>query len=78
MPSAAEKFASNINLGVLGKATELKKRLWFTLLALIVYRIGTYIPLPGIDPHALHAVVAKTSAEFSACSICSPAAPSDG
>ncbi len=50
MTSVAERFASNMNIGVLGKAEELKKRLWFVLGALVVYRIGTYIPLPGIDP----------------------------
>ncbi len=50
MASAAEQFASNLNFGAFSKATELKKRLWFTLGALIVYRLGTYIPLPGIDP----------------------------
>jgi preprotein translocase subunit SecY len=49
MASAAEQLASNLNLGVLGKATELKKRIWFTLAALVVYRIGTYIPVPGVD-----------------------------
>ena len=49
MASAAEQLASNINLGAFGKATELKKRLWFTLGALVVYRLGTYIPMPGID-----------------------------
>ena len=49
MASAAEQLATNLNLGVLGKATELKKRIWFTLGALIVYRIGTYIPVPGVD-----------------------------
>jgi len=49
MASAAEQLASNLNLGVLSKATELKKRIWFTLGALIVYRIGTYIPVPGVD-----------------------------
>jgi preprotein translocase subunit SecY len=53
MASAAEQLAANINLGAFSKATELKKRLWFTLGALIVYRIGTYVPLPGIDPNAL-------------------------
>lgn len=51
MPSAIEQFASNVNMGVFSKATELKQRLWFTLFALIIYRIGTHIPLPGIDPH---------------------------
>ena len=50
MASAAEQLAANLNFGAFSKATELKKRLWFTLGALIVYRLGTYIPLPGIDP----------------------------
>ncbi len=42
-----------MNFGAFGKATELKKRLWFTLGALIIYRLGTYIPLPGINPAVL-------------------------
>ena len=50
MASAAEQLAANLNFGAFSKATELKKRLWFTLGALIIYRLGTYIPLPGIDP----------------------------
>ena len=49
MASAANQMASGINLGAFGKATELKKRLWFTLGALVIYRLGTYIPIPGID-----------------------------
>ncbi len=49
MASAAEQLAANLNLGVLSKATELKKRIWFTLGALIVFRVGTYIPVPGVD-----------------------------
>src|SRR5487761_2634739 len=49
MASAAEQLAANLNLGVLSKATELKKRIWFTVAALVVYRIGTYIPIPGVD-----------------------------
>jgi len=53
MASAAEQLAANMNLGVFAKATELKKRIWFTLAALVVYRMGTYIPVPGIDPHIL-------------------------
>jgi preprotein translocase subunit SecY len=53
MASAAEQLASNLNFGAFSKATELKKRLWFTLGALIVYRLGTYIPLPGIAGGAL-------------------------
>jgi preprotein translocase subunit SecY len=50
MASAAEQLAANFNLGALGKATELRKRIWFTLGALIVFRLGTYVPMPGIDP----------------------------
>src|SRR5579871_6451146 len=52
MVSAAEQLAANLNFGALVKAEELKKRIWFTLGALLVYRLGTYIPLPGIDPNA--------------------------
>jgi preprotein translocase subunit SecY len=52
MVSAAEQLAANINFSALAKAEELKKRIWFTLGALLVYRLGTYIPLPGIDPSA--------------------------
>jgi len=57
MASAAEQLASNINFGAFAKATELKNRLWFTLVVLIVYRLGTYIPLPGIDPQVLTSVI---------------------
>jgi len=53
MASAAERMAASLNLGAFAKATELKKRIWFTLGALIVYRLGTFIPLPGIDPNIL-------------------------
>jgi preprotein translocase subunit SecY len=53
MASAAEQLAANINFSAFSKATELKKRIWFTLGALIVYRLGTYIPLPGIDATVL-------------------------
>ncbi|MEO1067444.1 MAG: preprotein translocase subunit SecY, partial [Pseudomonadota bacterium] len=44
---------ANINFGTFAKATELRKRIWFTLGALIIYRLGTYIPIPGIDPVGL-------------------------
>ena len=50
MASAAEQLASSLSFGTFAKATELRKRIWFTLGALIVYRFGTYIPVPGIDP----------------------------
>jgi preprotein translocase subunit SecY len=52
MASAAEQLAANINWASFGKAEELKKRIWFTLGALVIYRLGTYIPLPGIDSNA--------------------------
>ena len=53
MASAAEQLAANLNWGSIGKATELKKRLWFTVGALVIFRIGAYVPVPGVDPHAL-------------------------
>jgi preprotein translocase subunit SecY len=74
MVSAAEQLAANLNFGALAKAEELKKRIWFTLGALLVYRLGTYIPLPGIDPNAWDQIFSPSPAAFWACSICSPAA----
>src|SRR6476620_2368349 len=56
MASAAEQLAASINFGAFSKATELKSRIWFTLAALVVYRLGTYIPIPGIDPAILHEI----------------------
>jgi len=53
MASAAEQLAANLNFSAFSKAEELKKRIWFTLGALLVYRLGTFIPLPGIDPTIL-------------------------
>jgi preprotein translocase subunit SecY len=53
MASAAEQLAANMNFGVLAKATDLKKRIWFTLIALVVYRLGTWIPMPGVDPQVM-------------------------
>ncbi|MGH1399384.1 MAG: preprotein translocase subunit SecY [Alphaproteobacteria bacterium] len=50
MASAVEQLAKNANWGALAKATDLKKRVLFVIGALIVYRLGTYIPIPGIDP----------------------------
>jgi preprotein translocase subunit SecY len=52
MVSAAEQLAANLNFSALAKAEELKKRIWFTLGALLIFRLGTYIPLPGINPEA--------------------------
>jgi preprotein translocase subunit SecY len=55
MASAAEQLAANLNFGAFAKAEELKKRIWFTLAALLVYRLGTFIPIPGINPTAFAA-----------------------
>ncbi len=52
MASAAEQLAANINFAAFAKATDLQKRIWYTIIALVVYRIGTFIPIPGIDPAA--------------------------
>ena len=52
MASAAEQLAANVIFAAFAKATELQKRIWFTIIALIVYRIGTFIPIPGVDPAA--------------------------
>jgi preprotein translocase subunit SecY len=59
MASAAEQLASNLSLGTLGKATELKKRIWFTLGALLVYRVGTYIPVPGVDASVMGEMLSR-------------------
>jgi preprotein translocase subunit SecY len=59
MASAAEQLASSMNLGSFAKATELKQRIWFTLGALIVFRLGTYIPVPGIDATVMTHLMAQ-------------------
>ena len=56
MASAEEQFAKNFSFGAMGKAEELKSRIWFTLGILIVYRLGTYVPVPGIDPVTLQQI----------------------
>ena len=61
MASAAEQLAQSINFSALSKATELKQRIWFTLGALIIYRLGTYIPAPGIDPAVLRDIFEQQS-----------------
>ena len=59
MASASEQLASNMNLSAFGKAKELQQRLLFTLMILIVYRIGTYVPIPGIDLERFQSVFAS-------------------
>jgi preprotein translocase subunit SecY len=61
MASAAEQLAANLSFSALANSEELKKRIWFTLGALIVYRLGTYIPIPGIDSVALESFATQNS-----------------
>ncbi len=62
MASAAEQMASNMSWGAFGKATELRQRILFALGLLIVYRIGTYIPVPGIDGGELRVFMEQSMA----------------
>lgn len=61
MTSAAEQLVANLNFSAFYKAAELKKRIWFTLAVLLVYRLGTYIPLPGVDPAAVAEIFRQQS-----------------
>ena len=61
MASPTDRMAAGAGFGALAKADELKKRLWFTVGALIIYRLGTYLPLPGIDPGALADIFSQQS-----------------
>src|SRR5229473_2741404 len=61
MASAAEQLAASINFSAFAKASELKSRIWFTLGALVIYRLGTYIPIPGIDPAALQDLFSRNA-----------------
>ena len=61
MASSADRMAAGAGFGALAKADELKKRLLFTVGALIIYRLGTYLPLPGIDPNALSDIFSQQS-----------------
>ena len=61
MASAAEQLAKNLNFATFAKAKALQQRIWFTIGALLVYRLGTYIPVPGIDPHAYKATFENAS-----------------
>ena len=62
MASAAEQMAANLSWGALGKATDLRSRIFFTIGLLIVYRLGTYIPVPGIDGQALRDFMSNAGA----------------
>jgi preprotein translocase subunit SecY len=64
MASAAEQLAANFNFSNFGKATELRQRIFFTLGALIVARLGTYIPMPGIDPAGMKHLMDTQSGGF--------------
>lgn len=74
MASATEQLATQFNWSAFGKAKDLKARILFTLGALIVYRIGTHIPLPGVDARILADVNPRIRPKASwACSTCSRA-----
>ena len=62
MASAAEQMAANMSWGAFGKATELRSRILFTIGMLMVYRLGTYIPVPGIDGVQLRAFMDDAAA----------------
>jgi preprotein translocase subunit SecY len=59
MASAAEQLAANFNWSTFAKAEDLHKRLWFTLAALVIFRLGAYLPLPGIDAILMRAVAER-------------------
>ena len=61
MVSAAEQLAQNINFSAFSKAEDLQRRIWFTLGALVVYRLGTFIPIPGINPQAFAETFERSS-----------------
>ena len=61
MASAADQMGAGLSLANFSQASELKKRLWFTLGALIIFRMLSYVPLPGIDPTALGLLAKNTS-----------------
>lgn len=61
MSSLSTKLAGNLNLNTFTKAAELKKRIFFVLFILVIYRLGSYIPLPGIDSLALSEVISSQS-----------------
>ena len=62
MASRADKLASSINFSNFGQATDLKNRIWFTIGALIVFRLLSFVPLPGVDPVAQAALYANNAA----------------
>lgn len=64
MSSAIEQFASSISFRTFSKAEDLKKRIWFTLVALVIYRVGTYIPLPGINPDVISEFIQRNAGGF--------------
>src|SRR3984957_2642909 len=76
MASAAEQLAANLDVGAFQKATELHKRLLFTLGAMIVYRLGTYIPIPGIDPVTIANIINRQQGLLGMGNLCSGGAVS--
>jgi len=75
MASPTDRMAAGSGFGALAKADELKKRLWFTVGALIIYRLGTYLPLPGINPGALADIFSQQSSGILAMTSRTPRSP---
>jgi len=72
MSSAIEQLAANVNISTFKKAEDLKKRIWFTLAVLVVYRLGAYIPLPGINPGIIKEFVQSNAGGILGILICFP------
>ena len=77
MATASDRMGG-AGLGGLAKASELKSRLLFTVGALIIYRLGTYLPIPGIDPGALADIFRSNPVAFWVCLTCSRGVPCRG
>ncbi len=52
--------SENLSTGAFSQATDLKNRIFFTIFLLIIYRLGTYVPLAGIDPDSLKEIMASS------------------
>ena len=72
MASLSDKMTAGVNYSAFSKATDLHKRLWFTLLAIIVFRLGTYIPFPGINPAVLKEFLSDLSIAIWSAKSCFP------
>ena len=77
MASAAEQMAANVSWSAFGKATELRQRILFTIGLLMIYRLGTFIPVPGIDGVALKQFMDEAASSMN-CLSATPSIPGTG